>query len=240
MVAPDVPLLVSLYVFEGSALLLVLAGQRGGRLVTALSVVAGLALLGAAAVIVQRYRTRAGGDCQRVAFTMVLNLVSILLILATAELTLRLLARPTPRGPVVMDTHLLPWRWSDVVTHNQAILTRAARDGSYLVADENLGWVIGPNRRSADGLYFSSAEGLRSPSSGMAFRERTASRRIALVGDSFTFGLEGQLRRFLGASARASARPRRASPPTSGSTATGSIRPICGMRAMSAPGGRTW
>ena len=191
MVAPDVPLLASLYIIEGSALLLlVLAGQRGGRLVTALSVLAGLALLGAAAVIVQRYRTRAGGDCQRVAFTMVLNLVSILLILATAELTLRLLARPTPRGPVVMNTPLLPWRWSDIVTHNQAILARAARDGSYLVADENLGWVIGPNRRSADGLYFSSAEGLRSPSSGMALRERAASRRIALVGDSFTFGLE--------------------------------------------------
>jgi hypothetical protein len=131
-----------------------------------------------------------GGDPCRLAFTALLNLVPVVLVLATGELTVRLLARPTPRGPVVMNTHLLPWRWTDVVAHNEAILERAAREGSYLVADERLGWVVGPGRRSANGLYFSSAEGLRSPSPGVALRERTARRRIALVGDSFTFGLE--------------------------------------------------
>jgi len=191
ILAPDVPLLAALYVLEGSALLLVIAAQhRGSRSFTILSVIGGLALLGAATAIVLRYRTRIRHDPRRLAFTVVLNLVPVLLILATAELTVRLLARPTPRGPVVMDTHLLPWRWSDVVAHNEALLARAAREGSYVVADEVLGWVIGPNRRSTDGLYFSSAEGLRSPAPGIAFRERAAPRRVALVGDSFTFGLE--------------------------------------------------
>jgi hypothetical protein len=188
---PDVPLLASLYVLEASALLVVIAlHKRGAPPSTILSLSAGLALLVAGAVIVQRYRTRAGRDPRRLAFTVMLNLVPLVLLLAAGELTVRLLARPTPRGPVVMGTTLLPWRWSDVVAHNEAILERAARDGSYLVPDERLGWVVGPNRRSADGLYFSSAEGLRSPSQGVAFRERVARRRIALVGDSFTFALE--------------------------------------------------
>ena len=56
--------------------------------------------------------------------------------------------------------------------------------------DERLGWAINPGRRTADGLYFSSAEGLRSPEPGVAFRDRRARHRVALVGDSFTFGLE--------------------------------------------------
>ncbi|MGH7332561.1 MAG: hypothetical protein ACREKS_07385, partial [Candidatus Rokuibacteriota bacterium] len=112
--APDVPLLAALYVLEASALLLVIAShKRDARPFAALPLVAGLALLLAAAVIVQRYRTRAGRDIRRVVFTIMLNLVPVLLILATGEIAVRMLARPTPRGPVVLDTHLLPWRWSD-------------------------------------------------------------------------------------------------------------------------------
>lgn len=189
--APDGPLLVALYVLEASALLLMIAPHRSGvRAFPVLSLVAGLACLTATVVIVHRFRARAGPDRRRLGLTLGLNLVPFLLIVAIGELTVRWLVHTTARGPVVMDTHLLPWRWSDVVAHNEAILERAAREGSYLVADARLGWVIGPSRRSANGPYFSSAEGLRSPSPGVAFRERAASRRIALVGDSFTFGLE--------------------------------------------------
>ena len=58
------------------------------------------------------------------------------------------------------------------------------------MADETLGWVIRPDRRSADDRYFSSAEGLRSARPGEVFARRAARQRVAIVGDSFTFGLE--------------------------------------------------
>ena len=211
--APDVPLLVSLYALEATALLLVLAAhRRGARPFAALPLVAGLALLVSIAVIVQRTRVLVGRDPRRLAFTAMLNLVPVLLVVATGELTVRLLARPTPRGPVVMNTHLLPWRWTDVVAHNEAILERAAREGSYLVADERLGWVVGPSRRSANGLYFSSAEGLRSPAPGIAFRERTAASSYRPRRRFLHLRPGGRVRGLVGAPARAGARSRRPGP----------------------------
>jgi hypothetical protein len=53
-----------------------------------------------------------------------------------------------------------------------------------------LGWTVGQSRRSSDGLYFSSVEGIRAPRVGIAFADAAAKHRIAIVGDSFTFGLE--------------------------------------------------
>lgn len=47
---------------------------------------------------------------------------------------------------------------------------------------------MGPNRRSANGLYYSSSEGVRASREGVSFANVTKSTRIALVGDSFTFG----------------------------------------------------
>ena len=41
-----------------------------------------------------------------------------------------------------------------------------------------------------DPIYLSSAEGIRSPTAGISFAGRSAKQRIALIGDSFTFGLE--------------------------------------------------
>lgn len=41
-----------------------------------------------------------------------------------------------------------------------------------------------------DSVYLSSVEGMRSPRAGMSFANTPARHRIALVGDSFTFGLE--------------------------------------------------
>ena len=191
--APDVPLLISLYVLEISALLVIVALHKRvfGRpllgLEGAIFLVACLALAGAAAVIVHRWRR---GGRRRLVLTVALNLVPVLLLLVAGEVAVRILSRPTPRGPVFMGTNLLPWRWSDVVAHNEAILQHVAVNGSFLVPDERLGWAINPGRRTADGLYFSSVEGLRSPEPGVSLRDRRARHRVALVGDSFTFGLE--------------------------------------------------
>ena len=190
---PDVQLLVSLYILEISALLVIVALHKRvvARSLMSLDGVAFLmgclALVGAAALATQRWRR---GGRRRLLLTVALNIVPVLLLLVAGELAVRMLSRPTPRGPVFMGTNLLPWQWSDVVAQNEAILREAAASGSFLVPDERLGWVINPGRRTADGLYFSSAEGLRSPEPGVALRDRKTRHRVALIGDSFTFGLE--------------------------------------------------
>ena len=190
---PDVPLLISLYTLEVSALLVTLAlhtrvfARSLLSLDLALFFIACLGLVGGAAVIVRRWRRQ---DRRRLVLTAVLNVLPVLLLLVVGELAVRMLSRPTARGPVFMGTNLLPWQWSDVVAQNEAILRQAAANGSFLMPDERLGWVINPGRRTADGLYFSSVEGLRSPQAGVAFADRKARHRVALVGDSFTFGLE--------------------------------------------------
>jgi hypothetical protein len=51
-----------------------------------------------------------------------------------------------------------------------------------------MGWTVGPHRRSSDGLYWSSSEGIRAPQEGVSFAQLREKTRIALVGDSYTFG----------------------------------------------------
>jgi len=46
------------------------------------------------------------------------------------------------------------------------------------------------NRQGGGELYFSSTEGLRSPRTNISFAARRPRHRVALVGDSFTFGME--------------------------------------------------
>jgi hypothetical protein len=149
----------------------------------------------------------------------VVNVVSIALIAVATEVMLRFFARPTPTGSAVANVGLLPKSWRAVATRNRAILERAAQQQTYLVQDGELGWTVGPNRVSADynrafqemylarrndrdarqqwamkasdeSIYMSSTEGLRSPKPRMSFASAPARRRIALIGDSFTFGLE--------------------------------------------------
>jgi hypothetical protein len=194
---------VSLYILESSALLATIAWHRKASrpllaflptLPGVVSIVAALVLVLAVTAVVHRIRTWSHNAPRRFGFTVMLNLVPMLLLFASGELGVRLLSRPATRGLVFMGTPLLPWRWSDVVARNRAILKQASIDGtwvgSFLVPDDVLGWVIGPNRRSADGLSFSSLEGIRSPRPGVAFADGRARHRIAIVGDSFTFGLE--------------------------------------------------
>ena len=154
---------------------------------------------------------------RRLTALVVLNLFSVTLAFGVAEAIVRVLATPAIQGPVFAGTVLLPYRWEDATARGRATLERAAIEQSYLVHDGDLGWTIGPNRASkdynrqaveqylarvgrasrrrapadADGrIYVSSAEGLRSPRPGMSFAALPAKRRIAVVGDSFTFGLE--------------------------------------------------
>src|SRR5262249_43884910 len=105
-------------------------------------------------------------------------------------IAIRIFSFRAPEGLIFMDTLLLPRSWDNVVARNRETLRRAFTDGSYLIYDNLLGWTVGPNRRSANGLYFNSMEAIRSPRPNIAFANIPATFRIALVGDSFTFGLE--------------------------------------------------
>lgn len=49
---------------------------------------------------------------------------------------------------------------------------------------------MGPNRRSPDGWYFSSVEGIRSAGPNMRMADRTGRFRVALIGDSNAFSFE--------------------------------------------------
>jgi hypothetical protein len=83
---------------------------------------------------------------------------------------------------------LLPKSWNTLSSHNQKLLRKAAANPSFYVYDEVLGWTLGPNRKSAGGQYFSSSEGIRAPHESISFAKPTKKTRIALVGDSYTFG----------------------------------------------------
>lgn len=219
--------IAALYLLEAAAALLALAFYKKGDrpLSSFLTHPAGIVFLLAAAVLmttlvvlVRWLRRQPPPRARRLAAPLLLNLVSVGIGFATAEIAIRLLSVKTPEGPVFANTLLLPRSWEALAARSRATLARAAQQGSFLVYDPQLGWTLGPNRHSRDynrvrarataarlegrtatesvadtaaEIYFSSSEGLRSPRAGMSFsggpRPRT---RIALIGDSFTFGLE--------------------------------------------------
>ena len=227
-------LFVLLCFLESSALVVALAIYKKGD--RSLSVflaspagfifIVAVVVLAASALIISYLRRRdLRREKRRFAAMVVLNLWSVILALAAAEILIRLNIDNTPAGPEFADTLLLPQSWQDVAAHNRALLTKSLVNESYLLYDRELGWTIGPNRRSKDynrdfarqilaqtrklqadsaageslrrangvvdeSIYLSSAEGLRSPRSGMSYAGSRPNRRIAIVGDSFTFGLE--------------------------------------------------
>jgi hypothetical protein len=196
--APDVPTLLALYLLEAGAWLAVVASYKTpARALLALPppasaiglLAACFAVLAAAAVVVRRARAGAFRPRRRLAFTLVLNLLPVIAVLAACEATVRLMSQATPRGLVFVSTVLLPHSWREVAARNQAVLARLSAEGSHLEPDPLLGWVLGRARRSANGLYASSAEGVRTATPGERAAARSG-RRIALVGDSFTFGLD--------------------------------------------------
>ena len=120
--------------------------------------------------------------------SLVMSLLSVVLLVVTLEVFLRLVAVNTRSGPAVGNKLLLPRRWSEFLPYWQTIAARTVERNTFLVSDETLGWTVNPNRRSENGLYLSGAEGLRSAKQGAVLREGLGDCRIALVGDSFTFG----------------------------------------------------
>jgi hypothetical protein len=113
-----------------------------------------------------------------------------LLLLAFTECAVRLRAVESPWGTYLGQVLLYPREWDSIVAQNRKILERMKDEQSYLVMDDLLGWTVGSNRRSANGLFYSSVEGIRSSRLGVSFAAERTRYRIALVGDSMTFDEE--------------------------------------------------
>lgn len=192
----DVILLTCLYVAECSLVLMALALHKGGdrALIAWASSAAGgafavglLGLLLAAAWIRRRYVRSRRTERRGFGHTVAMNVITVALILVPLEVALRVLSRDGADAPLFTGTVLLPRSWERTVAHNRELLEKASGDLSYLVYDATLGWTVGPNRQGAEGLYLSSAEGLRAARQGVVLAGAKQKPRVALVGDSYTF-----------------------------------------------------
>jgi len=148
------------------------------------------------------YALRQGGPSKRKQLLMAvgMNVVMLILVVGSIELLTRLLSKSTDKGEALLGVDLYPREWATVVAKQKQALEEAARGGSYLIHDRILGWTVASSYDDKTGQELSSSEGLRSPRVGMAFAdlrtrhshdgERPASVRVALIGDSMTFGHE--------------------------------------------------
>ena len=137
-----------------------------------------------------RYRAAGTAGRRQLALKLFVPVASVVLLLVFGEVLIRLLASRTPAGPSFLNTLLGPRSWDDVRGHYRDLLKQMSGDTYYLVADELLGWTVGPNRGQNGGLYFSSYEAIRSAALNVRYAVRQPRYRIATVGDSFTFGDE--------------------------------------------------
>jgi hypothetical protein len=191
-------LLGSLYVGELCALLVVLALYRLANMGTLssflssrpglLCLTSGLGLVLSGIMVIIEFRRSRSSELTPFALTVAMNLLVVVLSVGSGELAIRLLSTNTEYGVQLGSMLLYQREWKDLVARHSAVLHHAATWQTVLVFDELLGWTVGSNRTSGNGLYFSSREGLRSPKPGIAFADRSTSCRIALVGDSYTFG----------------------------------------------------
>jgi hypothetical protein len=117
---------------------------------------------------------------------MVMSLLVIVLVGGISEVALRIAAVEQHNGTFVGKFRLLPRQWREYADRNLAELARATHLKSF--SDDTLGWTVVPNWKSEDGLSASSVEGLRSATQGEVLRLGPGNCRVALVGDSFTFG----------------------------------------------------
>ena len=195
----ELRLLASLFTLELSLAVVVIAlYMKGARpFEVFLSTMPGRALIIAipvcvlaGIVIVLQYVAARRASSRHFRLVVGLNLMTVIVGLFVGETTVRLGVHSSSEGEVFGTTVLKPKSWETVSAEYQKMLDQASGDLTYLEYDEVMGWTVGRNKRSTNGLNASSAEGIRAPHQGVSFAEVTGKTRIALVGDSFTFGEE--------------------------------------------------
>lgn len=195
--------LAALYVLEASAALLALClykkagiplGEFAGR-PAGIALIASSILGGAALLFLMREATRQADHPREILHALGANLLSVTIVLASADIGLRLLvSREDPAWPRIGSTILLPHDWKRVSRARLRLVEEASANGpwsdAFRVYHPVLGWTNGASRTSRDGLSLSSVEGIRSPRAGVSFREMGPARIVAILGDSNAFGLE--------------------------------------------------
>jgi lysophospholipase L1-like esterase len=151
---------------------------------------AGIVVLLAAAVIIRLYLAHRRSPSRSFYLTVAMNLATLLLILVIGEIVVRAGSRYYLDGEAFGKVALVPKSWETTRAHYRDIIQKASGDLSYLVYDDRMGWSIGPNRRSANGLYWSGPDAIRVPQDEVMLAISEEKTSIALVGDSFTFGEE--------------------------------------------------
>ena len=194
-------ILVLLYLLEASSLLALVGVHEGAALdrtllATGAGATLALGIVGLAACAWLLVRQIAGAGPSRgraVRMGLATNLVTGLGALLLSEGALRAVARRSPDGIDVRSVHVRS-TWPEIKAQSRKVLSAVAPwgtwDASFFVYDRELGWTVGPNRHSPDGLYFSSVEGLRSARPDERLSDSTAPLHVALVGDSQAFSFE--------------------------------------------------
>jgi lysophospholipase L1-like esterase len=137
---------------------------------------------------------------KRLAMACALNILILVLTVGSIEILVRIFSTHTAAGETIRGVLLRPRKWSDVVALYKPMLEQMTHDNPFTIYDPILGWTNAPSRQNATGQYASSAEGLRAPRIGMSFADRRTRHsglpekpvtvRVALMGDSMTFGTE--------------------------------------------------
>jgi len=129
-------------------------------------------------------------DRRTCGFVVLSNLLAVVLLAVAGEVIVRIGVTSSSQGLSFGQARLAPQDWQATIKWNQNLLRRSPSNISYFVHDSLLGWTVGSSRQSKDGLYLSSKEGIRSSQVGNSYAEIDGLLRIAIVGDSYTFGLE--------------------------------------------------
>ena len=170
--------ILTLYRIEDKPDGLLVFGYSDGQLL----IVALITLL-CSSVMTVRYAMRLRRTGERLfRIALIWNAVPVFLLVAALETTLRLIATETPTETILLGEPLFPQSLKVVVDNY--------RIDSFLSYDRTLGWVVKPNLSTTDGLYYTSVDGIRTSKADTQFKEEASACRIALVGDSHTFGEE--------------------------------------------------
>lgn len=162
-------------------------GRSGNGLLLGL---AGVLLAGGVGGLV--LARRAARDDLRGQFRLplLMTLITGVLCAVAIEVGLRVVARPDALGARIGNVVLLPYDWNALAAANRAMLERSRGPDAFFVSDTRLGWTVAGSRRSRDGLYVSSAEGLRGEVLGERRANVPVDNRVALFGNSYAFAEE--------------------------------------------------
>jgi hypothetical protein len=119
-----------------------------------------------------------------------ISLLIVTLFLLIVEISLRAISISSQEKEILLGTVLRPLNWSKVASRHRELIAHPSGELTYVVPDNLLGWTVGPDRVNADTFYSTDSSGIRIPQSDMRLANQGEKIRIALLGDSYTFGQE--------------------------------------------------